>query len=108
MAVTVVIKRVLKEEKMSTQLSSLIVKLRSLAMIQPGFINGQTFSCLDCKGEYLVISNWYTLEDWNKWMHSQERQDFQRRIDELTGEKTVYRYYEPVIGGISPKFNESS
>ena len=32
------------------------------AATQPGFLNSQTFSCLDCKGEYLVISNWHTLE----------------------------------------------
>jgi len=28
----------------------------------------------------------------------------QRQIDDLLGEKTLYRYYEPVIGGIPPKF----
>lgn len=107
MAVTVVIKRVLKDKEMASKLAPLIVKIRSLATVQPGFITGQTFSCLDCEGEYLVISTWNSLGDWNKWMHSEERQAYQRQVDELLGEKTLYRYYEPVVGGIPPQFNQN-
>lgn len=105
MAVTVVIRRVLKDNKVAAELAPLIVKMRSMATIQPGFITGQTFTCLDCDGEYLVLSTWNTLEDWNAWMHNEERQAYQRKIDELTGEKTLYRYYEPVVEGIIPQFN---
>ena len=76
-------------------------------MVQPGFITGQTFSCLDCEGEYLVISTWNTLEDWVKWMNNEERVALQRQVDELLGERTAYRYFEPVVGGIPPKFDEA-
>ena len=54
----------------------------------------------------MVISSWNTLGDWNKWMHSEERQAIQRQVDELLGEKTLYRYYEPVVGGIPPRFDQ--
>ncbi len=104
MTVSVIIQRSVGDKDKAERLASIIVKLRSLAAIQPGFINSQTFSCLDCQGEYLVISNWNTMEDWNRWKESEERLGLQRKVDELLGEETTYRYFEPVIGGIPPRF----
>lgn len=105
MAVSIVIRRMVKDQDTADKLAPLIVQLRSLAVVQPGFITGQTFSCLDCEGEYMVISTWNTLEDWNRWMHSEQRQVIQRQMDELLGQKTGYKYYEPVVGGITPVFD---
>lgn len=107
MSVSIVIKRTVTDEKTAARLAPLIVQLRSRAAAQPGFLTSQTFSCLDCDGEYLVVSSWNTLEDWNRWMHSEERMSIQRQVDALLKEKTVYRYYEPVVGGISPQFRSS-
>lgn len=104
MAVSIIIKRLVKDETMAAHLAPFIVQLRSRATVQPGFLTDQTFSCLDCEGEYLIMSTWNTLGDWNKWMHSPERLSIQDKIDELLGEKTLYRYYEPVVGGIIPSF----
>jgi heme-degrading monooxygenase HmoA len=104
MAVSIIIRRMLKDKVMAENLAPLIVQLRSRATVQPGFLTDQTFSCLDCEGEYLIITTWNTLEDWNKWMHSDERMVIQRKIDDMLGEKTLYRYYEPVVGGIPPRF----
>jgi heme-degrading monooxygenase HmoA len=81
----------------------LIVKLRSLATVQPGYISGRTFRCLDCPGEYLVISTWNSLDEWNRWLNSEERRLLQDRVDDLVGEKTEYRLYEPLVGGIIEK-----
>ena len=98
MAVSIVIRRSVKDAQTAEKLAPFIVQLRSRAAVQPGFITGQTFSCLDCEGEYLVISTWNTLEDWNKWMHNSERQDIQKKVDELLGEKTAYllNYFWPM------------
>jgi heme-degrading monooxygenase HmoA len=104
MSVCIIIRRTVRDKRIAVNLAPLIVKLRSRAMVQPGYITDQTFSCLDCEGEYLVVSIWNELEDWNKWMHSEERMSIQEQIDELTGEKTEYRYYQPIVGGIMPKF----
>ncbi len=104
MAVSIIIKRSIKDKSMAERLAPFIVQLRSRASVQPGFLTDQTFSCLDCEGEYLVISTWNTLDAWNKWMHSDERMSIQRNVDELLGEKTLYRYYEPIVGGIPPQF----
>jgi heme-degrading monooxygenase HmoA len=103
MAITVMIKRTFEDNDKAAQLAPLIVKLRSLATIQPGYLTGKTFRCLDCPGEYLVISTWNRLEDWNQWLNSEERTKIQGQIDALLGEKTVYRIYEPLAGGIAPK-----
>ena len=105
MAVSVLIRRTFSEKEKAARLAPLIVKLRSLAAIQPGYITGRTFRCLDCSGEYLVISTWNTLEDWNRWLNSQERQGLQNQVDELLGAKTEYRLYEPLVGGIIPRFD---
>lgn len=107
MSVCVIIRRTVRDEKMAAALAPLISKLRSHAAVQAGYITDQTFSCLDCEGEYLVISTWDTLGDWNKWMHSEVRLSVQRQIEEIMGEKTQYRYYEPIIGGIIPKFESN-
>lgn len=106
MAISIIIKRTIKDEATAKKIAPLMLQLRSMASVQPGFITNQTFSCIDCEGEYLVISTWNELGDWNKWMHSEDRMAIQHKIDEILGEKTLYRYYEPVVGSIPPKFNK--
>ena len=102
MAISVMIQRVFKDEEKAAKLAPLIVQLRSQATIQPGYITGKTFRCLDCPGEYLVISTWNSLNDWNRWLNSEPRKALQVQVDDLLGEKTQYRVYEPLVGGIVP------
>lgn len=104
MAISVMIQRTFKDSQTAAKMAPLIVKLRSQATIQPGYITGRTFRCLDCPGEFLVISTWNTLDDWNRWHQSEERTAIQKQIDELMDETTRYRIYEPLVGGIIPKF----
>jgi heme-degrading monooxygenase HmoA len=73
MAISVMIQRTFSDKEKAAKLAPLIVKLRSMATIQPGYITGKTFRCLDCPGEYLVISTWNSLDDWNRWLQSDQR-----------------------------------
>jgi heme-degrading monooxygenase HmoA len=107
MAIEVIIQRSFKDKEQAEKLVPLILKLRSLATIQPGYITGQTLRCLDCAGEYLVISTWNRMADWNNWFTTPERKDLQAQIDALLGEETQYRFYEPLVGGIMPVFKDS-
>ncbi|HCY85581.1 MAG TPA: antibiotic biosynthesis monooxygenase [Desulfobacteraceae bacterium] len=107
MAVSVIIQRRVKDKEIGAKLAPYIVQLRSKASVQPGFITGQTFSCIDCDGEYMVISTWDTMEDWQRWMNSDERRMIQKKVDDLLGESSRYRYYEPLVGGIPPKFEDA-
>ena len=106
MPISVLIRRTISDEKKAAKLylAPLIVKLRSLATIQAGYISGQTFSCLSNPGEYLVLSTWNSLENWERWFNSDHRKDLQKQIDDLLGEKTLYQTYESLVGGIIPKF----
>jgi heme-degrading monooxygenase HmoA len=107
MAIEVIIQRTFKDNTQAAKLVPLILKLRSQATVQPGYITGQTLRCLDCPGEYLVISTWNSMADWNTWFSTPERQGLQEQIDTLLGEKTQYRFYEPLVGGIMPTFKDS-
>ena len=108
MAVTIMIRRTFDGTETAAKLAPLIVKLRSLATVQPGYISGRTFRCLDCSGEYLVISTWNSLDEWNSWLNSEERRLLQNQVDYLVGEKTEYRLYEPLVGGIIEKMQAKS
>jgi heme-degrading monooxygenase HmoA len=103
MPVTVMIRRTFTDGEKAAKLAPLIVQLRSLATVQPGYITGQTFRCIDCPGEYLVISTWNSVEDWQRWLNSETRMDLQNKVDDLLGEKTEYVMYEPLLGGIIPQ-----
>jgi antibiotic biosynthesis monooxygenase (ABM) superfamily enzyme len=106
MAVQVLIRRKIIETK-AKEASPLIVKLRSLATIQPGYICGETLNCIDPPGcnEYLVRSTWHTVKDWKKWLHSKERIVINEQIDQLSQQKSEYAIYEPLVGGIIPASN---
>ena len=104
MAISVLIKRTFSDKEKAAKLAPLIVKLRSLATIQPGYITGKTYGCMDCPGEYLVISTWNSLDDWNRWLQSEQRMALQKQVDDLLGEITQYRIYESLVGGIIPQF----
>ena len=108
MAISVIIRRTVTNKEKAAQLAPLIVQLRSRATAQPGYITGQTYGCIDCEGEYLGLSTWNTLADWNTWLNSDERRKIQDRIDRLLDKETEYRLYEPLIGGIIPRFREET
>lgn len=104
MAISVMIQRTFSDKEKAVKLVPLIVQLRSLATIQPGYITGKTFRCLDCPGEYLVISTWNNLDGWNRWLQIEQRMALQKQVDDLLGEITQYRIYESLVGGIVPQF----
>ena len=109
MAIEVLIRRRFVKEK-EAALAPLVVRLRSLALAEPGYISGETLKCIDPAGEeeYLVRSTWRSVEDWRAWLHSETRTAIQKEIDAITGEATEYRIYEPLVGGIMPTYSKTS
>jgi len=92
MAIKVFIKRAVPEHKLEA-LKPLLRTVRNQAMNQPGYISGETFKRLDRPGESLVISTWQSMDDWRKWVLSEERAEAQEKIDYLLGEKTEFEIY---------------
>lgn len=92
MAVKILIKRSIGQQ-VAPVLRPLIVELRAHAMRQPGYISGETLKCIDRPGEYLVISTWDSLDDWEKWLKSQDRKILEDKIEAITGSTAEYTTY---------------
>jgi len=92
MAIKIIIKRIVPEEK-AMSLTPLLKQLRTLATNQPGYISGETLKRMDSPGEYLVISTWQSAGDWDRWFFSEERKGVQDKIDVLLGKITEYEIY---------------
>ena len=95
MPIQVIIKRKWQTDKPEALLP-LLTELRSLAKKQPGYISGETLRSLDDPEDYMVVSKWKTVDDWNQWLRSEKRRNLQGQVDSLIGEKTFYEIFEPV------------
>ena len=95
MSIQVIIKRKWQTNNPEA-LFPLLTEIRSLAQKQPGYISGETLRSLDDPEDYMVISQWETVDDWQKWLQTKERRDLQGRVDSLIGERTFYEIFETV------------
>lgn len=93
MGIKVLIKRKVVENNLN-EINQLLIQLRALAMKQEGYLSGETLKRVDSPGEYLVISSWKSLDHWSRWLVSNERREFQERIDSLIGTETKFEIYE--------------
>ena len=93
MTVKIFIKRDVQEKNIS-ELTTLLKRLRSLTLSQPGYISGETLKRIDTPNESMVISTWRSVEDWNKWVNNETRLKIQTEIDRLLGQETEYAIYE--------------
>ena len=72
MPIKVIIKRKWKIEQ-PEELLPLLTELRSHAQNQAGYISGETLRSLDDPGDFMVISEWETSDDWKRWWRKQIR-----------------------------------
>ena len=94
MAVRVFIEREIQSGN-DLKLHNLLMQLRTKAMLQKGYITGETLRDVSNASKFLVISTWNSVEDWNAWQANAERQKIQAELDKLlkSPEKiTVYTY----------------
>ena len=93
MSIKIVIKRYVPANK-AEELSPLLRNLRALATKETAYLSGETLKRIDGRGEYLVISTWQTLGDWERWINNDQRKIIQAKIDMLLGEPTEYAVYQ--------------
>jgi heme-degrading monooxygenase HmoA len=92
MAIKVIITRKVTGGK-EEDLLPLLRELRSKAMEQRGYISGETLKGISDPDEFMVISTWRSLEDWNAWNSNPARIDIQEKIDAVLEQKTVLKTY---------------
>ncbi len=92
MAVKIVIRRKVPGKK-EKELLPLLIQLRALATAQPGYISGETLRNMDNPEEYLVISTWKSVENWEAWVSARKRAVVQEKIDRILEAKTEYSIY---------------
>ncbi len=74
-------------------LSELLVELRAIAHRQPGYISGETLRNVHDPEEYVVISTWRSMEDWERWFANERRAELEGKVDALIGSPTIYKIY---------------
>ncbi len=92
MAIKVIITRRVEAGK-KRDLIPLLMQLRTKAMNQKGYISGETLRGISDPDEFLVISTWSSIEDWEDWENNPERVKIQAAIDALLKERTIARAY---------------
>lgn len=81
------------DSALMSKLNELLLELRDMANHQYGYISGETLRNVDDRNEYLVISNWKSLEAWQRWFASEKRAEKEGTVDALLGSSTVYKVY---------------
>jgi heme-degrading monooxygenase HmoA len=92
MAVKIIIRRKVAKDK-EGDLMPLLIQLRALATAQPGYVSGETLRNVSNPEDFLVISTWQSVDNWNAWMSSKQKAEIQQKIDAMLGEKTEYNVY---------------
>ena len=93
MAVKILIKRRLPADQ-AQYIISIFRQLRMLAIEQEGYISSETLRSMKDPREFLVISSWRTLEDWQRWLNSSQRKELHAKVDPLLEGVTSYEAYE--------------
>jgi len=91
-AVKVIMKRTPKSGA-NDELNSVLQELGQLAMSQPGYISGETLlSALDTNST-IAVSQWTSLQHWQEYEISRERQGLLDRVAELLDEPAQTEVY---------------
>jgi len=92
MIAKIIIKRRFKAGK-SRQILALLNELRSRAMHRAGYISGETLSKKGFPRNMIVIGTWQSLETWQSWRHSEEREKYEIMLELLQERPTEYEEY---------------
>ncbi len=61
----------------------LLRQLRAVAVMQPGYMSGETLFSIDSSGKHLIISRWRSLADWRHWESKPQRTAIVAQIERL-------------------------
>ena len=91
--IRVVIERCLKEDK-TEEITPLLMRLRTAAIHQPGYITGETLVSTEDPSIITVLSTWRSLDDWKTWEKEEARVKMYWQIEPLLKERTRISVYQ--------------
>ena len=97
MAANILIQRKIKPDCLGNLLE-LSLKLRSVAVKQPGYISGETLVSSEHDHIHLIISTWRNLNDWKAWEDNTERKEISKEIDKLLEEPSKIEAFIDLYG----------
>jgi len=93
-AVKVIMKRTPKSGA-NGELNSVLQELGQLAMSQPGYISGETLLSALATNSTLVVSQWTSMQHWQEYEISRERQGLIDKVAALLDEPAATEVYLP-------------
>ena len=82
MAIRVFIEREIQPGN-DLKLHKILMQLRSKAMMQKGYITGETLRDVNNPSKFLVIGTWNSLEEWKAWYDNADRKRIQEELNQL-------------------------
>lgn len=92
MTAKIIIKRRFVKEN-TPQILSLLTKIRSIAMDQPGYVSGETLMQKDFPENIAVVATWLRMEDWLVWKKSEARKTYEAMLEIYQTRPTQYEEY---------------
>lgn len=71
------------QEGQTMEVLAMLNQLRLQAMIQPGYITGETLIGHDDGQKVVVVSTWRSAEHWLKWKDNPDRQAHEAKLEPL-------------------------
>jgi heme-degrading monooxygenase HmoA len=90
MSIRIIIDRKVKKGK-EENFANLVRKLRLQAIFSKGYISGEILRARDDPQNYIVVSAWQSVSDWEKYEKVPETRRIHARIEKLMAKPTKVR-----------------
>ena len=93
MPIKVLIKRRFKEGY-ADEINKVIKEIRFAAFDQEGYITAETMWDYEDPFRVVIVSNWRSMENWNKWKNSDLRKSIEQKLEEFLDGETEYEIFD--------------
>ncbi len=92
MPIKVLIKRRFKEGY-GKEINKVIKEIRYGAMDQDGYITSETMWDHEDPLRVVIVSNWRSIDNWNKWKNSDLRKSIEQKLIEFSDSEVEYEIF---------------
>jgi quinol monooxygenase YgiN len=83
------------------RLEGLLLEARREAMLQPGYISGETLQSAEDPTHWIVISTWTNEDHWAAWQENPKRRELMSKIEPLLSSVEKIEIYHFTKRGVS-------